>query len=195
MQTAIEALSTTFLNLGDSVATTIATLEGSSTDAIGTTNQIKSFWEKRQEIDALLALNGNLTDAQQTTLSSLVGEVNSLATSIQGEQIGSNQLISDELISNLSGLKDNLDLEGQVLSVTIVGIASNVDLISTIASTSSVPTLSNIVTSYTNTDVLSTEIKDILSIIKDNLATYPKRTFDLLDNVINGNQKVRVQSW
>lgn len=194
MQTAIDALSATFLNLGDSVATTIATLEGSSTDAIGTTNQIKSFWEKRQEIDALLALNGNLTDAQQTTLSSLVGEVNSLATSIQGEQIGSNQLISDELISNLSGLKDNLDLEGQVLSVTIVGIASNVDLISTIASTSSVPTLSNIVTSYTNTDVLSTEIKDILSIIKDNLATYPKRTFDLLDNVINGNQKVRVQS-
>lgn len=194
MQTAIDALSATFLNLGDSVASTIATLEGSSTDAIGTTNQIKSFWEKRQEIDALLALNGNLTDAQQTTLTSLVGEVNSLATSIQGEQIGSNQLISDELISNLSGLKDNLDLEGQVLSVTIVGIASNVDLISTIASTSSVPTLSNIVTSYTNTDVLSTEIKDILSIIKDNLATYPKRTFDLLDNVINGNQKVRVQS-
>lgn len=194
IQTAIDALATTFLNLGDSVASTIATLEGSSTDAIGSTNQIKSFWEKRQEIDALLALNGNLTDAQQTTLSSLVGEVNSLATSIQGEQIGSNQLISDELISNLSGLKDNLDLEGQVLSVTIVGIASNVDLISTIASTSSVPTLSNIVTSYTNTDVLSTEIKDILSIIKDNLATYPKRTFDLLDNVINGNQKIRVQS-
>lgn len=194
VQTAIDALSATFLNLGDSVATTIATLKGSSTDAIGTTNQIKSFWEKRQEIDALLALNGNLTDAQQTTLTSLVGEVNSLATSIQGEQIGSNQLISDELISNLSGLKDNLDLEGQVLSVTIVGIASNVDLISTIASTSSVPTLSNIVTSYTNTDVLSTEIKDILSIIKDNLATYPKRTFDLLDNVINGNSRVKVQS-
>ena len=194
MQTAIDALSSTFLNLGDSVATTIATLDGSSTDAIGTTNQIKSFWEKRQEIDALLALNGNLTDAQQTTLSSLVGEVNSLATSIQGEQIGSNQLISDELISNLSGLKDNLNLEGQVLSVTIVGIASNVDLISTIASASTVPTLSNIVTSYTNTDVLSTEIKDILSIIKDNLATYPKRTFDLLDNVINGNSRIKVQS-
>lgn len=194
VQTAIDALSTTFLNLGDSVAATIATLEGSSTDAIGTTNQIKSFWEKRQEIDALLALNGNLTDAQQTTLTSLVGEVNSLATSIQDGQIGSNQLISDELISNLSGLKDNLDLEGQVLSVTIVGIASNVDLISTIASTSSVPTLSNIVTSYTNTDVLSTEIKDILSIIKANLDTYPKKTYDLLDNVINGNSRIKVQS-
>jgi tape measure domain-containing protein len=190
----LTSLISTFSTLSDSVATTILTLAGSTTDATDATAQIKSFWEKRKEIDSLLALNGNLTDSQQSKLSSLVGEVNSLATNIQSSQTGSNQLITDELISNLTTLKDNLDLTDQILSVNIVGIASNVDLISTIASTSSVPTLSNIVTSYENTDVLSTEIKDILSIIKDNLATYPKRTFDLLDNVINGNSRVKVQS-
>lgn len=190
----LSALITTFSNLGDSVSRTIATLAGANSDAQTATNQIKSFWEKRKEIDSLLALNGNLTQEQQSKLSTLVGEVNSLATNIQGQSSVSSN-ITNELISNLTGLKDNLDLQNQILSVNIVGIASNVALVENIAGiTANVPTLSNTMSNYVTSDNLSTEIKDILTTIKDNLSTYPKRTFDILDSVVNGVQRVKVQS-
>ena len=45
----------------------------------------------------------------------------------------------------------------------------------------------------TNSD-LSTDIKDILTTIKNNLSTYPQKTYDILDDVINGNQRVKVQT-
>lgn len=190
----LSKLINTFSSLGDSVSQTIATLAGANTDSVSATNQIKSFWEKRKEIDNLLALNGNLTQDQQSKLSKLVGEVNSLATNIQGNSSSSSN-ITNELISNLTGLQNSLNLENQILSVNIVGVASNVALIENIAGISAnVPTLTNNTSNYVTSDILSTEIKQILTTIKDNLSTYPQRTYDLLDDVINGNQRVKVQT-
>lgn len=190
----LSKLINTFSSLGDSVAQTIATLAGANTDSVSATNQIKSFWEKRKEIDNLLALNGNLTQDQQSKLSKLVGEVNSLATNIQGNSSSSSN-ITNELISNLTGLQNSLNLENQILSVNIVGVASNVALIENIAGISAnVPTLTNNTSNYVTSDILSTEIKDILTTIKNNLSIYPQKTYDLLDDVINGNQRVKVQT-
>lgn len=190
----LSSLIDTFSNLGDSVSQTIATLAGADTDSSSATASIKSFWEKRKEIDSLLALNGNLTETQQDRLSTLVGEVNSLATNIQGLDSSSSNITS-ELISNLTGLKDNLNLENQILSVNIVGVAPNVALIENIAGISAtVPTLTNNTSNYVTSDNLSTDIKDILTTIKNNLSTYPQRTYDILDDVINGNQRVKVQT-
>ena len=190
----LSTLIATFSNLGDSVAQTIATLAGADLDSQSATNQIKSFWEKRKEIDSLLALNGNLTETQQSRLSTLVGEVNSLATNIQGQSSVSSTITS-ELISNLTGLKDSLNLSEQILSVNIVGVASNVSLIENIAGiNATVPSLVNNTSNYVTSDGLSTEIKDILTTIKDNLSTYPKKTYDILDSVVNGARKVKVQT-
>ena len=190
----LSSLIDTFSNLGDSVAQTIATLAGADTDSQSATNQIKSFWEKRKEIDSLLALNGNLTEAQQSRLSTLVGEVNSLATNIQGLDTSSSS-ITNELIGNLTSLESALNFKEQVLSVNIVGVAPNVALIENITGISAtVPTLTNNTSNYVTSDNLSTDIKDILTTIKNNLSTYPQRTYDILDDVINGNQRVKVQT-
>ena len=190
----LSSLINTFSTLGDSVAQTIATLAGADSDSLSATASIKSFWEKRKEIDDLLALNGNLTEAQQSRLSTLVGEVNSLATNIQGLDTSSSSITS-ELISNLTSLESALNLEEQILSVNIVGVAPNVALIENIAGiTATVPTLTNNTSNYVTSSELSTEIKDILTTIKDNISTYPKRTLDILDGVINGNQRVKVQN-
>lgn len=190
----LSTLIATFSNLGDSVAQTIATLAGADSDSQSATNQIKSFWEKRKEIDSLLALNGNLTETQQSRLSTLVGEVNSLATNIQGQSSVSSNITS-ELISNLTGLKNSLNLENQILSVNIVGVASNVSLIENIAGiNATVPSLTNNTSNYVTSDNLSTDIKDILTTIKNNLSTYPQKTYEILDDVINGSQRVKVQA-
>ena len=80
--------------------------------------------------------------------------------------------------------------------MNIVGVAPNVALIENIAGISAtVPTLTNNTSNYVTTSELSTEIKDILTTIKDNIYNYPRKTFEILDNVVNGNQKVKVQSW
>ena len=193
-KTILEKLLGTFTNLGDSVSDTIKTLAGANTDSMSATQQIKSFWEKRKEIDSLLALNGNLTESQQSRLSDLVGEVNSLATDIQGLDTSSSSITS-ELIGNLTSLESALNFKEEVLSVNIVGIASNVALIENIAGISAtVPTLTNNTSNYVTNSDLSTDIKDILTTIKDNISNYPKRTMDLIDDVIRGNSRVKVQS-
>ena len=194
IEDSLSSLIDTFSSLGDSVAQTIATLAGADTDSQSATASIKSFWEKRKEIDNLLALNGNLTESQQSRLSTLVGEVNSLATNIQGLDTSSSSITS-ELISNLTSLESALNLEEQILSVNIVGVAPNVALIENIAGISAtVPTLTNNTSNYVTSDNLSTDIKDILTTIKNNLSTYPQRTYDILDDVINGSQRVKVQT-
>ncbi len=194
IEDSLSSLIDTFSSLGDSVAQTIATLAGADTDSLSATASIKSFWEKRKEIDNLLALNGNLTESQQSRLSTLVGEVNSLATNIQGLDTSSSSITS-ELIANLTSLESALNLEEQILSVNIVGVAPNVALIENIAGISAtVPTLTNNTSNYVTSDNLSTDIKDILTTIKNNLSTYPQRTYDILDDVINGNQRVKVQT-
>lgn len=194
IEDSLSSLIDTFSSLGDSVSQTIATLAGADTDSLSATASIKSFWEKRKEIDNLLALNGNLTESQQSRLSTLVGEVNSLATNIQGLDTSSSSITS-ELIANLTNLESALNLEEQILSVNIVGVAPNVALIENIAGISAtVPTLTNNTSNYVTSDNLSTDIKDILTTIKNNLSTYPQRTYDILDDVINGNQRVKVQT-
>ena len=79
--------------------------------------------------------------------------------------------------------------------MNIVGIASNVALVDNIAGiTATVPTLTSNVSNYATTENLSNDIKDILTTIKNNLSTYPQKTYDILDDVINGNFRVKVQT-
>ena len=190
----LDSLLNTFSNLGDSVSSTIKSLLGADSASQSATSQIQSFWAKRKEIDSLLAMNDNLTESQQKRLTELVSDVNSLATNIQSQESVSKSITS-QLVGNLTALESALSLEEQILSVNIVGIASNVALVENIAGiTANVPTLANVSSNYVTSDGLSTEIKDILTTIKDNIYNYPRKTFEILDNVVNGNQKVKVQS-
>lgn len=183
------------MDLAMSVRDTVSELKGGITGSNSLSNSIATFWEKRNKIDSLLALNGNLTSIQEEELSSLVDEVNSLSKNIQSEYVGSNSIITKELIGNLTQLENSLNFDNQILSVNIVGVASNISLIDNIAgSGATIPTISNNLSNNVTNENLSTEIKDILTTIKNNIYNYPQKTYNLLDNVINGNQKVKVQS-
>jgi len=188
-------LRNTFLNLGDTVGKTIDSLIGGTDSAAAKTIQIENFWKKRNEANVLLAKESALTSEEQSRLSGLVGEINSLATTIQSSSIENNALITSELISNLSDLQSDLNLKDEILSVNIVGINSNLNLLNGI--TPNVPNISNIINNTlpsNNTDfqVTLNNILDKISLITD----YTKDLKDNSDGILYGNvvQKVEVVS-
>jgi len=81
---------------------------------------IGSFWEKRAQADLLLAKRGNLTVKEQGTLSGLVSELDSLALSIQGAQIGSTSGITASLVGQLQDLKSNVVLDSMIVQSRIL---------------------------------------------------------------------------
>ena len=192
-----KALMSTFGNLSNSLGATIKTLLGASTGADNQTKLIKDYWEKRKEIDELTKNNSSLSTEQQERLSSLVGDINKLATDIQKQDTINNKVITDELVGNLGKLQDRLDLSKEILSVKIVGIDNNVALtdITQPANTPPSTSVSSISTSAYNSANLETnkEIKNLLVDIKEAIATNPKDIYDTLDDVINGNQTIKVE--
>ncbi len=179
----IEKLRNTFVKLGESIGKTIDSLIGGTNKAQLQTNQIESFWKKRNEADALIAKNATLTSSEQTRLNSLIGEINTLAGTIQGGSTGNTSIITNELIGTLSTLENNLNLKDEILKVNIVGINDNVNLLT--GTEQNVPNISNII----NPSTPLNDSKDTLNAILDKISTMKDDLSDMLDNsnaLING---------
>lgn len=117
-------LNDTFLGLSDSIQKTIDTLLGNVSGTNTQEEKISAYWSKQEKISALLAKGANLSASDTSTLSSLVGETQTLATGIQSSQIGDNTTITGQLVSSLYDLKSALNLENQILNVRIVEFAT-----------------------------------------------------------------------
>lgn len=179
----VEKLRSSFVKLGESVGKTINSLIGGTDKAQQQTNTIESFWKKRNEADELIAKNATLTSSEQARLSTLVGEINTLAGTIQSGSIGNSSIITDELIGTLSILEDSLDLQNEILKVNIVGINDDVNLLTGAERT--VPNISNTI----NPNIPLGDSKDTLNAILDNIITMKDDLSDMLDNsnaLING---------
>lgn len=179
----VEKLRSSFIQLGESVGKTINSLIGGTDKAQQQTNTIESFWKKRNEADELIAKNATLTSSEQARLSTLVGEINTLAGTIQSGSIGNSSIITDELIGTLSILEDSLDLQNEILKVNIVGINDDVNLLTGAERT--VPNISNTI----NPNIPLGDSKDTLNAILDNIITMKDDLSDMLDNsnaLING---------
>ena len=114
------SLSAAFESLGESIDETIETLLGNQTGADSQDALISSYWTKRSELDLLLAKDGDLTTSEQAKLTTLVGDINTLSLGIQGAEVGDTTLITESLVSELSGIKTELDFDNQILNVRIV---------------------------------------------------------------------------
>lgn len=112
----VEAISDAFTNMTNSVSDTINKLIGGTSES-NQLAQIESYWTKRDEINLLLAKEGDLTATEGARLESLVSEVNSLALGIQSSGSGS----TESLVSDLTKLENDLDFDNQILKVFIVG--------------------------------------------------------------------------
>lgn len=179
----INKLRDSFSNLGESVGKTINSLIGGTDKAQQQTNTIESFWKKRNEADELIAKNATLTSSEQARLSTLIGEINTLAGTIQSGSIGNSSIITDELIGTLSTLEDSLDLQNEILKVNIVGINDDVNLLT--GGERTVPSISNAI----NPNIPLGDSKDTLNAILDNIITMKDDLSDMLDNsnaLING---------
>lgn len=192
------ALIKVYQNLSDSVQKTIDKISMgiSSTDV--SSGSIIKFWDKYNETLELSRMRENLSSEQQSRLSTLVSEVNQLSLDIQSQDTLNNQIISNELIGSLSNLKQSLDFENEILSVQIVGIDPNVSLASYTGLNSVVPNDSGVPTySYTAPTMQGTEVVGLLSDIKNALGqtigTNIKDIYDIIDDVTNGNNTVKVE--
>jgi len=116
--TRVESLTDAFKGLGESIEDTIYTLLGGSDDLDSQDAQIEQFWSKRAELDKLLLLDGNLTEDQQNKMSDLVGDINQLSTGIQDSALDDNSIITNELISELTGLKTEIGNDEAIINTT-----------------------------------------------------------------------------
>jgi len=113
----LQSLSDTFRNLGESIEDTISTLLGGS-DALDAQDRlIEDFWAKQSELDVLLATEGQLSTTQEARLADLIGDVNQLATEIQKSSIGENTQITNELVTELGTLGQEIAERETGLSV------------------------------------------------------------------------------
>ncbi len=130
--TSVKELSTSFNTMFNSVEDTITTLlgniDGGTQDAL-----ISKFWDVRSQIDALLAKEGDLSTSEQTKLSELVSDIQTLSTNIQSSTTGDNTDITNNLVSELSYIQDALDLTDEILQVNIV--SSSDDFINGLSAT------------------------------------------------------------
>lgn len=116
-QARLTSLSDTFRNLGESIEDTISTLLGGS-DALDAQDRlIADFWAKQSELDVLLATEGQLSASQEANLTDLIGDVNKLSLEIQKASIGENTNITNELITELGTLQDEMAQREAGLSV------------------------------------------------------------------------------
>jgi hypothetical protein len=126
----IMGLSKAFTTMGDSIQDTIdsllSTVDDSNEDVL-----VSRYWQKKREIDSLLALDGDLTSSQQSELESLISNINSLSTSIQSSTIGDKSAITGSLVQDLSFLQEQLNFDNQILNVNIVGIKTSLGIIAT----------------------------------------------------------------
>lgn len=96
-------------SMGDSIEKTIDSLLGNIDGTDTQEQQIKNFWSNMNQADSLLALEGELSSEQQSQLNDLVSNMNALALSIQDTD--TNDILTTSLVSELTLLKNKIDLE------------------------------------------------------------------------------------
>jgi len=111
------SLSKAFGDISESIEDTIATLLGGS-DALDAQDRlIESFWDKQGQVDVLLAKEGDLTQAEASKLSDLIGDINQLSQEIQKSSIGDNTKITNELVNELGLLSSEIESEQKSLTI------------------------------------------------------------------------------
>jgi hypothetical protein len=129
--TAVINLSKAFQEMENSLSDTIATLLGGVNGTASSRQLISQFWEKRAELDALFAKNGDLSTEEQTRLQGLIGDISSLSTNIQGATVGDKTSITGSIVGALKGIQDELNFDDVILQARIVDAGGNDILVST----------------------------------------------------------------
>jgi hypothetical protein len=123
----VQKLSDAFGSMSDSIQDTISNLLGNTQEGQSQSRLIQDFWSKMEDVNKLRAKGiSNLTETESTRLQGLVGDIQSLSTNIQSSQFGDNSGITKSLVSELDGLKNNLDFDNKTIKAQIVDINGNV---------------------------------------------------------------------
>jgi len=113
----IKSLTDGFTSMTDSIQETIDKLLGIESGN-SQEQMIRDFWTKKDEADKLLSKGGDLTETELSTLSNLINQINSLSTNIQSSQVGDVSGITENLVSELLGIKKDVSLnQGLVNSI------------------------------------------------------------------------------
>jgi hypothetical protein len=109
-------LANAFKGLGESITDTINKLLGmdAGTD---TRSKISSFWDKKLQLDTLLAKDGDLTPSEQSTIKELVGSINSISLSMGGVSGG----LTSSLVGTLGDIRTELGIDEATLLAAIGG--------------------------------------------------------------------------
>ncbi|MGE4517320.1 MAG: hypothetical protein AB7D96_10715 [Arcobacteraceae bacterium] len=122
---AVKTMSSNFTKLEESISKTVTKLLSNSDGADAQEELIKTFWDTRAKIDTYLLKDGDLTDSEASTLSSLVSELNSLASGIQSAQDGDNTAITNSLVSELQNLQAEINFDNEILRVKVLDSSGN----------------------------------------------------------------------
>jgi len=112
-------LSDAFTSMSSAIQTTIDKLSDTSGGG-SQSSMIASFWDKRTQADILLAKRGDLTVKEQSTLQGLVTDLDSLALSIQGAQVGGTAGITSSLVGQLQGIQASVNLDNTIVKSLIL---------------------------------------------------------------------------
>lgn len=117
IQQNIISLRKTFEDLKDSISKTIASLLGQISGAETQSQNIREFWKKQEETNLLLSKNEMLSSDEQERLKSLVGDINSISSTIQSAAIQDNTKITNELVGQLGIIGRTIDDRERNLSI------------------------------------------------------------------------------
>lgn len=109
----------TFLDITDSLEDAINTLKGNLSGSDSLDAKIKEYWNKREEVDKLVAKGADISTSESERLKTLTSELGVLATNVQTES-KNNSSITQSLIDDLSQLNSKIDFSNQVLQVSVV---------------------------------------------------------------------------
>ncbi len=122
---AVQTMSNKFTALEENIEKTVNNLLSNSDGANAQEELIKNFWQKRASIEEYLLKDGDLTESEASKLTSLVGELNSLSSSIQNAQIGDNTDITNVLVNELQNLQNEINLDNSILKVKVLDTSGN----------------------------------------------------------------------
>lgn len=115
----VSAISDAFQTSIDSISDTIDILLGNKTGLDTQDDEIAAYWNKKAEIEKLVAKGSDLTSTESDRLNTLTAELGALSTNLQSGY-SDNTNITDNLVSSLSDLDARLDFSNQILQVAIV---------------------------------------------------------------------------
>ena len=107
------------MDITDSLGNSIKTLRGNLSGSNSLDSQIANYWNKREQIDRLVAKGADISTSESEKLKSLTSEIGGIATSIQSSA-GNSLGMTESLIADLSQLNSKIDFSSQVLKVNVV---------------------------------------------------------------------------